>query len=71
MSLTARTARLLETAKPQAFPIGQREERLADDALLAMHKLRDTLVLSNRNIPACKVDEAMEALTAACRMVFQ
>jgi hypothetical protein len=42
-------------------------EALADDAFLSMAKLRDKLVLSNRNTAACRVDEAIEALQVACR----
>lgn len=42
-------------------------EELADEAFLAMAKLRDRLALTNRNIAACGVDRAMEALEVACR----
>jgi hypothetical protein len=42
-------------------------EQLADDALLAMSKLRDALALQNANTPACRVDEAMEFTLAAAR----
>lgn len=62
-----REARALEAA---FSPVGAAEERIADAALLAMHRLRDRLVHSNRNTAACKVDEAMGALEDACRMVW-
>lgn len=65
---TARASRLLKAAQPS--PIGSAEERMADDALFAMQQLRENLVLANMNLPACKVDDAMEALQAACRMVW-
>lgn len=42
-------------------------EQLADDALLALSKLRDRLVHEGANIPACRVDEAMEITLAAVR----
>lgn len=42
------------------------EERLADEAFAAMWKLRDKLVAADRNIAACRVDEAIEHLQAAC-----
>lgn len=44
-----------------------REEDLADEAFLALAKLRDRLVLANRNTAACRVDEAIEKLQDACR----
>lgn len=44
-----------------------REEALADEAFLAMAKLRDRLIGADRNIAACRVDEAIEKLQAACR----
>lgn len=42
-------------------------EQLADDALLLLSKLRDRLVVENANIPACRVDEAIEITLAAAR----
>lgn len=50
-----------------ALRINEIEEAVADDAFLAMSKLRDLLVRRDDNIGACRVDEAIEALTAACR----
>lgn len=44
-------------------------EALADDAFLAMSKLRDHLVRQDRNIAACNVDRAIEAMEAACREI--
>ena len=43
------------------------EEAHADDAFLAMSKLRDQFVRRDANSAACRVDEAMEKLTAAIR----
>jgi hypothetical protein len=55
----------------QAAPIEQRlseiEEAHADTAFLAMSKLRDMLVRREANSAACRVDEAIEKLTLACR----
>lgn len=42
-------------------------EQMAEDVLLAMSKLRDRLVHENKNIPACRVDEAMETTLSAVR----
>jgi hypothetical protein len=42
-------------------------EQLGDDALLILSKLRDRLVHEDRNIPACRVDEAMEITLKALR----
>ena len=42
-------------------------ERLADDALLMLSKLRDRLASENATTPACRVDEAMEITLAAAR----
>jgi hypothetical protein len=50
-----------------ALRINEIEEAVADDAFLSMSKLRDLLVRRNDNLGACRVDEAIEALTAACR----
>ena len=43
------------------------EEAHIDAAFLAMSKLRDQLVRRDANSAACRVDEAMEKLTAAIR----
>ncbi len=43
------------------------EERHADDALAAMHKLRDVLVHRNANLAACRVDEILCDLEAFAR----
>jgi len=43
------------------------EEALADEALLALFKLRDRLVHRNANSLACRVDEQMEALESLAR----
>jgi hypothetical protein len=50
-----------------ALRITEAEEAHADAALLALSKLRDQLVRRNANFEACRVDEAIEALTKACR----
>lgn len=42
-------------------------EEMADAALLSLSKLRDWLMIENANIPACRVDEAMEITLAAVR----
>lgn len=42
------------------------EEAEFDRAFLAMSKLRDRLALRNQNIPACRVDQAIEQLQRAC-----
>ena len=42
-------------------------EAMADRAFLEMSKLRERLVIRDRNSAACRVDEAIEALQAACR----
>jgi len=42
-------------------------EQLADDALLQLSRLRDRLVHESANIPACRVDEAIEITLAAAR----
>lgn len=47
------------------------EERLADDALLAVFKLRDRLVHLQRNTEACRVDEAMELLEEVARGIVR
>lgn len=51
--------------------LGPTTEQLADDALLAMSKLRDRLVYENSNIPACRIDEAIEITLAAVREVIR
>ena len=43
------------------------EEAHIDAAFLALSKLRDMLVRRDANHAACRVDEAMEKLTAAIR----
>lgn len=43
------------------------EEAHADDAFLAMSKLRDQFVRRDANHEACRVDEAIETLMRACR----
>lgn len=43
------------------------EEELADAAFLSLAKLRDKLVARDLNIAACRVDEAIDALQAACK----
>lgn len=50
-----------------ALRLNEVEEAVADDAFLSMSKLRDLLVRRNDNHAACRVDEAIEKLTAACR----
>lgn len=45
-------------------------EAQADAAFLHLHKLRDELAINNENIAACRVDEAMECLTTATRMLI-
>lgn len=50
-----------------AIRLNEIEEAVADDAFLSMSRLRDLLVRRNDNYGACRVDEAIEALTAACR----
>ena len=42
-------------------------ERMADDAFAMLWKLRERLVVRDHNKAACRVDEAIEALQAACR----
>lgn len=44
------------------------EEAHADDAFLAMSKLRDEFVRSDNNLAACRVDEAIERLMLAVRL---
>lgn len=44
-------------------------ERDADDAFLSMAKLRDRLVHANENTAACRVDQAIEKLQDACRLL--
>ncbi|MBO9602577.1 MAG: hypothetical protein J7496_08725 [Novosphingobium sp.] len=43
------------------------EEALADAAFLALWKLRDKLARRDFNTAACRADEAIETLQAACR----
>ncbi|WP_158257944.1 hypothetical protein [Sphingopyxis lindanitolerans] len=50
-----------------ALRLREIEEAHADDAFLAMSKLRDEFVRSNNNHAACLVDEAIEKLMAALR----
>lgn len=45
-------------------------EQLADDAMLFLSKLRDRMVHDNCNIPACRVDEAMEITLAAVKQAL-
>lgn len=42
-------------------------EDMANEALLMLSKLRDRLVHEHANIPACRVDEAIEITQAAAR----
>ena len=50
-----------------AIRITEAEEAIADDALLALSKLRDMFVRRDANLAACRVDEAIEAVMIACR----
>jgi hypothetical protein len=45
------------------------EERDADAAFLHLSKLRDRLVWADENTAACRVDEAIERLEEACRVL--
>ena len=47
------------------------EEALADDALLALFKLRDSLVHRDANLLACRVDEIMSELESFARHAIQ
>lgn len=42
-------------------------EGMADDILLQLSKLRERLVVRDFNTAACRVDEAIDAMQAACR----
>ena len=44
-------------------------EHDADTAFLHLSKLRDRLVWADENTAACRVDEAIEKLEAACRVL--
>jgi hypothetical protein len=44
-------------------------EQDADTAFLHMSKLRDRLVHADENLAACRVDEAIERLQEACRLL--
>lgn len=50
-----------------ALRITEIEEAIADDALLALSKLRDMLVRRDANLAACLIDDAIHAVEAACR----
>lgn len=50
-----------------ALRITEIEEAVADDALLALSKLRDLLVRRDANLSACLVDDAIASVEAACR----
>lgn len=50
-----------------ALRINEIEEAVADDALLALSKLRDLLVRRDANLSACLVDDAIASVEAACR----
>ena len=52
---------------PPRIVLTSAEEALADSALLILSKLRDQLVQRDAVRTACRVDETMEALVAACR----
>ena len=58
---------LYEAKLPPRIVLTSAEEALADSALLILSRLRDQLVHRNANRTACRVDETMEALVAACR----
>lgn len=64
------TAPVLRAAFASKLP-APNIERLADDALLAMSKLRDALVTWNENTAACRIDEAMETTLATARAVLE
>jgi hypothetical protein len=44
-------------------------EQDADAAFLRLSRLRDRLVGANEHIAACRVDEAIEKLEEACRVL--
>lgn len=44
-------------------------ERDADAAFLHLSKLRERLVWADENLAACRVDEAIERLEEACRVL--
>lgn len=50
-----------------ALRITEIEEAIADDALLALSKLRDQLVRRDANLSACLIDDAIATIEAACR----
>lgn len=52
---------------PARIALHSGEEALADTALLALFRLRESLVLRNANSPACKVDEIMSSLEGFAR----
>ena len=58
---------LYEHHLPPRIILTSAEEALADSALLILSKLRDELVLRDANRTACRIDEVVEALVAACR----
>lgn len=58
-------------ASVRADKFSPAEEALADQALLALFKLRDHLVHRNANALACRVDEQMEAVERLARGAVQ
>lgn len=50
-----------------ALRITEIEEAVADDALLALSKLRDLLVRRDANLSADLVSDAIASVEAACR----